>query len=85
MKDLLLVSERQTHFHDDEVNDEHFALVIELADVDPAEVVRPASVVERRHAAVVRSDVQSRPSRILTSSHHRLIVTLFNTLLVPLS
>ena len=62
-----------THFHDDEMNDEHFAFVIEFGDVKPAEVVRPASVVERRHATVVRADVQSRPSRILAQVQSSMI------------
>ena len=55
----------RTHFHNDEVNDEHFPFVIELGDVDPAEMVSPAAVVERRDAAVIRPDVQSGPSRVL--------------------
>lgn len=54
-----------THFHNDEVNDEHFPFVIELGDVDPAEVVSPSAVVERGDATVVRPDIQSGPSRVL--------------------
>ena len=47
------------------MNDKHFPFVIELGDVDPAEMVSPAAVVERRDAAVIRPDVQSGPSRVL--------------------
>ncbi len=54
-----------THFHNDEVNDEHFPFVIELGDVDPAEVVSPSAVVERGDATVIRPDIQSGPSRVL--------------------
>lgn len=59
------IQKNRTHFHNDEVNDEHFPFVIELGDVDPAEMVSPAAVVERRDAAVIRPDVQSGPSRVL--------------------
>ena len=57
--------EGATDFHDDQVNDEHFAFVIELGNVNPAEVVGPASIVKRGNAAVVRPDVKTRPARIL--------------------
>lgn len=57
---------RSGHLHDDEVNDEHFALVVELGDVEPAEVVRAATVVESGHAAVVRAHVEAHAARILS-------------------
>ena len=50
------------------MNDEHFALVIELGDVDPAEMVRPASIVKRGNAAVIRPDVKTRSTRVLPTS-----------------
>lgn len=57
--------EKGGYLHDDEVNNEHLALVVELGDVHPAEVVRPAAVVERGHAAVVRADVEPHAPRVL--------------------
>jgi hypothetical protein len=47
------------------MDDKHFAFVVELGNVDPAEVVSPTSVVEGGHSAVIRPDVKPSSSRIL--------------------
>lgn len=46
-----------THFHNNEMYDEHFAFVIELGNIDPAEMMRPATVMESGDATVIGSDV----------------------------
>jgi hypothetical protein len=55
----------KSYLHDDEMDDKHFAFVVELGNVDPAEVVSPTSVVEGGHSAVIRPDVKPSSSRIL--------------------
>lgn len=55
----------RTDFHDDEVNDKHFAFVIELGNIDPAEMMSATTVVECGDATVIRPDVQSGSSRVL--------------------
>jgi hypothetical protein len=60
-------NELEYHLHNDEVNDKHFAFIVELGNVNPAEMVSATSVVERGHSTVIRPNVQSSSSWILLS------------------
>ena len=62
-------NELEYHLHNDEVNDKHFAFIVELGNVNPAEMVSATSVVERGHSTVIRPNVQSGSSWILSRSY----------------